>query len=169
MVFVMRDLASGGERELYRTGPDGFQQDDFREQWEADISISPDGRELAFRHMDRPGGFEALRVIPTEGGEPRELFRVVKNAPVVLRVHAWTRDGRYLLFSKHYADPETWMVKSELWRIRREGGTPEKLDIEVDGVLRHLRIHPDGRRIAFTVSREIDENWVMENVFPLKR
>jgi hypothetical protein len=56
----------------------------------------------------------------------------------------------------------------ELWRISAAGGEPQKLDIELPR-MDHLRIHPDGRRIAFSArsfEAEQREVWVLENFLP---
>ena len=51
----------------------------------------------------------------------------------------------------------------ELWRIPAEGGQPEKLGLE--GAL-SVRVHPDGRQIAFVRSERRAEIWKMENFLP---
>ena len=53
----------------------------------------------------------------------------------------------------------------ELWRIPADGGQPQEVGLAMDR-LRHLRVHPDGRRIAFTAGRQTGEMWVMENFLP---
>ena len=63
---------------------------------------------------------------------------------------AWTPDSRHVLFVK-FKQGESDML-SELWRISAEGGQPERVD-EFPSALgyqvEHLRVHPDGRQIAF--------------------
>jgi Tol biopolymer transport system component len=73
----------------------------------------------------------------------------------------WTPDGRYLLFVDRIDK------QSELWRIPADGGEPQKLGQLVGGSqVWNLRVHPDGQRIAFTVSSNKGEVWVMENFLP---
>ena len=58
----------------------------------------------------------------------------------------------------------------DLWRIPVNGGEPQKLDLSMRKLM-HVRIHPDGRRIAFTGSSqpEKSEVWVMENFLPKEK
>lgn len=56
----------------------------------------------------------------------------------------------------------------ELWRIPADGGEPQPLGVAMEGVrLYGVRIHPDGRRIAFTTGRSSAysafEVWVLED------
>jgi hypothetical protein len=70
-----------------------------------------------------------------------------------IRDVTWTPDGRHLLFNRFGTG----------WRISVEGGAPERLDF----ALTAGRIHPEGRRIAFTSgSGRRSEIWVMENFLP---
>ena len=46
--------------------------------------------------------------------------------------------------------------------IPTSGGKPQKL-WQSENDLRDLRVHPDGRRIAFYTTRSTTEVWVMEN------
>jgi hypothetical protein len=49
-----------------------------------------------------------------------------------------------------------------------QGGEPEKLELSMDRI-RPLRIHPDGRRVAFAAGWPAWEVWVMENFLPALR
>jgi hypothetical protein len=84
---------------------------------------------------------------------------------------AWTPDGRHLLFGIANRGAGTWTVEAH--RIAAAGGSPEKLDLTIEalGSGANLRLHPDGRRLAFAASAGFNgELWVMENVLaPLKR
>ena len=81
----------------------------------------------------------------------------------VNRVIDWTPDGRYVIFGKGYNSIQKPMV--ELWRISADGGEPQRLGIAMDQIA-GLRVHPDGRRIAFTAGQTKSEVWVMENFLP---
>ncbi len=95
------------------------------------------------------------RSIPSAemGGEPRELVRF-QEPRYQPRFHRWdwTPDGRYLVYVKGNRQDQ----KSDLWRIAADGGTPQKLDVVVEG-LRSLRMHPDGQRIVFSVGKSSQE------------
>ena len=53
---------------------------------------------------------------------------------------------------------------NELWSIPATGGAPRKLNLGVK--VKHLSLHPDGRRIAFTAGKTDGAIWVMENFLP---
>jgi tricorn protease-like protein len=65
------------------------------------------------------------------------------------------RDGKRILFIK----------KSDLWAIAAEGGEPHKLNLAMKG-LAQLRLHPDGRQVAFQAGGSSGEVWAMENFLP---
>ncbi len=143
--ILNRDFQTGNEKELYQ-GPEYFS-----------ISLSPDGQWLAFTSKKVEG---EIMIMPASGGEPRELCKIVQptNCPTPL---AWTADGRYVLFSTVQAD--TWL--SNLWRVPKEGGKPQKLGLEM-AEMYNLTVHPNGRQIAFLSSgpsSKESEVWVMEN------
>jgi hypothetical protein len=48
-----------------------------------------------------------------------------------------------------------------LWRVSLEGGQPERLPISFDRQ-GGLRLHPDGRRVAFTRGAIHSEVWSMD-------
>ena len=150
--MMVLDLETRQERELYPGGRESF------------LAISPNGRQLAF--LDNG----VLKVIPTEGGEPRILLNKknsnLQETDSLWAPFAWTPDGRYVLFIMGTPGPIT-----QLWRVSVEGGTPKKL-LEEGEMLRPLYIfplslHPDGRRIAFQRGKigQVDL-WVMENLLP---
>ena len=155
--IVALNLETGVERELYPGGSgDGF------------LAVSPDGRQLAFRDQKD----EMIKVLPTEGGEPRTLLdRKDLNLweTGFWASFAWTPDGRYVLF---VTGSNEQPGIAQLWRISAEGGIPQKL-LEERGMLRPLHIfpsslHPDGRRIAFQKGRNWHMDlWVMENLLPI--
>ena len=148
-IFV-RDLESGTEKELYR--PAVASSSLF-------LSCSPDGKWLAFVEWGKKGG---LRIMPSAGGEPRELYRDEKedNRFAALR---WTPDGKHILF----VIKQTRQGKCSLWRIPVEGGEPQKLRSEMENHIFGLSVHPNGQHIAFHAgtSKPV-EVWAMENFLP---
>jgi len=134
------------------------------------FSISPDKKWLAI--IDQPiksltGKFErVVKVIPAEGGEPRELCRYEnsRNARVIPR---WSANGRFIIFSRIQKGDKLW----ELWRVPFDGGLPQKMGISMTGTST-ISPHPDGRQIAFTsigLEKKAPEIWVMENFLPQEK
>ncbi len=130
------------------------------------LAVSPDGQQLAFHNR------QTLQVMPTTGGEPREILRL--QPPEIMSIGttpAWTPDGRYIIVGKgeYYPDdPEaTARELFDVWRFPVEGGEPQKLGFAMSA-FHQLSVHPDGRRIAFTQpgARWEREIWAMENFLP---
>ncbi len=149
--FVARDLGTGREREIYPN----------QDALLVLFALSPDGQHMAVC------GETALEIIPTTGGEPRELLKFEGEFSQVgfCWTVEWTPDGRYLLF---YGRDEG---RRELWRIAAAGGPPERVGELPPGLgmwRSALRIHPDGRQIAFTgwLRQQDRELWVLENFLP---
>ncbi len=154
--IVAHDLATGQERELYPGGSSWIY-----------LVISPDGRELAFSDEGRT----ALKVIPTVGGEARELFRLRNEAGKIresIVPFMWTLDGHHLLFEKHENWPDPPYKRSrETWRIPAEGGEPERPWGKEKRISPKASFHPDGQHIALRKDSggpEQKELWVIENL-----
>lgn len=129
----------------------------------SNLAVSPDGQRLAFVWADGKLEITALMVLPTAGGEPRELLRGQK--PESISVPAWTPDSRYLIYARSVTGKKG---KFEFWRISAEDGEPENLGLVMEGLLPYgLSVHPDGKRIAFTAGTERStEVWVLKDFFP---
>jgi len=134
------------------------------------FAISPDKKWLAV--IDQPIQPQAetyervIKIIPAEGGEPRELCRYEnsKNARVMPR---WSADGRFIIYSRIQKGDKFW----ELWRVPFIGGQPQKMGISMTEPSA-ISPHPDGRQIAFTSHGLTDkgpEIWVMENFLPKEK
>jgi Tol biopolymer transport system component len=149
-IFV-RSFEDGKEKELYR----------FTHRLGLTGSLSPDGEWLAFVTRERN---RALTIIPTKGGEPKELFRFehIGGHPTAL---TWTTDGKHILFS---LSQKKQGLQKTLWRIPVAGGEPQNLGFQM-AFYDNLSAHPDGSRIAFSsygASWKNPEIWVMENFLP---
>ena len=157
--IVALDLETRKERELYSgNSPRMF------------LAVSPDGRQLAFREQ------EEIKVISTEGGEPRTL---ITREDLNLRdwpkdffgaPFAWTSDGCYVLFIIGTSDEQSGNFGIvQIWRVSAEGGKIQKL-MEERPLFNPMYIyppslHPDGRRIAFQRGKNGEtELWIMENL-----
>ena len=105
-----------------------------------------------------------MKILPTKGGEPREIMRIKQPETVHFQSPAWSSDGRYIIFGKGPSDMKD--QKTDLFRVSVDGGTPQKLGISMDRIT-HIRVHPDGKQIAFFAGQVKVEIWMMENFLPL--
>jgi Tol biopolymer transport system component len=154
--IVARELATGQEKVLYSV-------DTLSYHFRAGVTLSRDGQQLAFAVSEVKSGSKELKVMRAAGGEARDLLRgVPMSFPGSL---AWAPDGQSVLFVKQ---PNPNDLKTELWLIAVQGGEPRKLDLTAKN-MRELRIHPDGRRIAFTSGGDKSEVWAMENFLPVAK
>ncbi len=145
--MVRKNLATGEERELIRiphvTGP--F------------FALSPDERHLVF--ADRIQRATALKIIPAAGGEVRELLSLEEPTKQYISPHAgfaWTPGGSHVYFGRSsYSGSSSAlpMGTTQIFRVPVEGGEPQAIGLEVEN-LSELRIHPDGRRIAFPANHQ---------------
>ena len=155
--IVRRQLDTGREEEVLSNTP-------------GSLAFSPDGRWMAFRtwytNVDTVK-VTGLNVMPVSGGEPREIFNVKMPAfiPALPAVLAWSKTGTHVLFIKWEPGGEGKPMKGSLWRVPATGGDTEPLGIEMDR-LNDLRLHPDGRRIAFSAGVGREELRVLENILP---
>ena len=147
--ILQQNRETGVEKELYAAADRSFQS----------VTLSPDGQQLAFTESGN------LKLLPAAGGELRELMKGKGSVSAV----AWTPDGRHLLCQRQVpGNPDGEASRRELWRVPAGGGEPQKLEVSLPG-MPHLRIHPDGRQIAFSArSPETDKSeiWALENFLP---
>jgi len=150
-LIMARDLPDGDERELHS----GARLNG--------LSVSPDGTLLAFSEWDSTSQSASLRVMPVQGGEPRTVHRLSPGNSFQWRTqYPWTPDGLGILFVKGH-DPGS-QGDFELWRVGVRDGEARKL-LSMPGML-SVRIHPDGRRIAFSAGESKAELWVLEHFLP---
>ena len=152
--LIARDLEGGREKELFRVMPPARL---------INRALSPDGQRLVLSIVPDPTRPLApiLKILSAAGGEPRELIQFDKSENLRGVGVTWMPDSRSVLFWKwcYPADQEL-----ELWRISAEGGKPRKLCSRK--AFGHMRVHPDGQRVAFYDRLTTRELWVMENFLP---
>lgn len=145
-----RDESSGAIRELVRGqfGP---------------ISVSPDGRWIA---TSRTGGSEApvaLVLVSIATGQVRELLELQPGEAISNVAMPWTPDGDAVLMRKMRAGSG-----SELWIVPADGKTARKLDFDANRISEaawgKMRLHPDGRRLAYVTGWNRAEVWALENL-----
>jgi Tol biopolymer transport system component len=152
--IVVRDLETGREEEIYRA-PAGSSVQSF--------ALSPDGQSVVFRSYDEATRVTALQVIPSAGGAPRELFRAGKGENIPGHTGLfWSPEGSQVFFTKGGAPGQD--LTFGLWRVPAQGGEAREVGLTME-FLRELRVHPDGKRIAFAAGWSgAPEVWVMENI-----
>jgi Tol biopolymer transport system component len=151
--FFVRELETGIEKELF--------QNDMRL---IVASLSPDGKWLATVSREKE---RAILIVPSEGGEPRELCRFTLKGghPTWLD---WTPDSQSVIFSKRIDELKSGVSGWGLYRVSIDGGDPEFLGISTT-YISDFDIHPDGKHFAFaSYGPEWKEAklWVMENFLP---
>ena len=148
--LLRRDLDSGTETELYRAVSDGVGF--------FGLSISPDGRQLAFMANVGPNRRD-LMTLPTEGGTPVVLYRGGYANPQP-QAAVWTRDGRHILFKA-----EDGTQRTRVWAVPADGGPARKLDLATEGIGK-MDLSPDGSRLVFSGTKRRQELWVIKNLLP---
>jgi Tol biopolymer transport system component len=148
--IVVRDLATGQEKMLHSvTEPSHYF---------SGVALSRDGGQLALAVHEE--GSKVLKVLPAAGGEARDVLQGVQM-PIPGSV-AWTPDGLSLLFTRK---PNPRGSETELWLVPVQGGEPRKLDLTADNIC-DVRVHPDGRHIAYTAGEDRQEVWALSNFLP---
>jgi Tol biopolymer transport system component len=133
------------------------------------LAVSPDGAQVAYLGVsDYPTLVGALVVAPTTGGEPRAVAHFSGNSTLRDRQEglglAWSPDQRYLFFVRPSGDMGDGSMV--IWRVPIAGGEAESIGVSMNRI-RALRMHPDGRRIAFdSVIDALSELWALENFLP---
>lgn len=130
------------------------------------VSLSPDGRTLAFAYDDPEADVEAevapyrqvflsIYTTPVEGGQPTKLTPIWSIEP------AFSPDGRFVAYLKFArAEDELGGWYRELWVIPAAGGTPVLL---ADSIAARGPVwSPDSRMIAFIrEDGESQDVWVL--------
>lgn len=148
--LLRRDLDSGTETELYRAVSDGVGF--------FGLSISPDGRQLAFMANVGPNKRD-LMTLSTAGGTPVVLYRGGYANPQA-QAAVWTRDGRHILFKA-----EDGTQRTRVWAVPTDGGPARKLDLATQGIGK-MDLSPDGSRLLFSGTKSKQELWVIKNLLP---
>jgi len=151
------DLQTGERRVLY-VPPAGIAMG------QENLTLSPDGRSLAFHVRNDADGASSLMVVPAQGGAAKPLFSVKTPYRFLFASFTWTPDSRTLLAAatRDLGHPPAEQKVSEIWRVPVDGGTPVKIEFPAMPVM-CLRLNPDGKTIAFHSNRYRSEIWVLQN------
>lgn len=127
------------------------------------VSVSPDGTTLATIARTNPETDSVVWLVPVDGSTPRELTRV--STPQVFTGNtSWSPDGRGLMMNTFWVGSD----RRETWLVPLDGGKPTVLDLPGYSWGR-IRVHPDGKRIAYHAGGLKTEVWVLENFLPPAR
>jgi len=119
------------------------------------LSLSPDGRTLAFHARQDAAGTASLMIVPANGGEAKAMMTVKRPEAFLIGSFTWTPDSKAILASRTRAQV------SKIWRVPVDGSPPSKIEfpsMRVQG----LRLNRDGKTIAFTNVKNRSEIWVFE-------
>ncbi|MEO8649329.1 MAG: S41 family peptidase [Acidobacteriota bacterium] len=115
---------------------------------ESYAKFSPDGRWIAF--TGQYDGDEQVYVIPSTGGEPKQLTFYPSKGPLAPRwgmdnqVYGWTRDGRIVFRSER----DTWALPiAKLYTVAPTGGPAEALPMPEAG---SGAFSPDGTKMVYS-------------------
>src|SRR5262245_5912978 len=112
--------------------------------------FSPDGKWIAF--TGQYDGDEQVYVMPTVGGEPRQLTYYPARGPLAPRhgydnqVYGWTPDGRSILF-KSWRDADGIRTEGALYTVPAAGGLAKALPMPTSGAGDYS---PDGKRLVYS-------------------
>jgi Tol biopolymer transport system component len=166
---LRRDLATGTDVEMASmNGPVGLPR----------IALSPDGRWLAFTSIDMMNEPRKLMLIPAAGGASREVYRT--NAGDSVQWIIWAVEGREIWMKVYRSAPdgkgsptvEFLSVSPDGQNVRKlELGAKQDKDAAPWQILSamDLRLHPDGRQVAFWTGQSKLELWALENFLPNKK
>ncbi len=148
LALVGRDLASGEEREIARPSLEGF----------GPVALSPEGTRLAVLYPGPTPGQVVLGTVPVTGGAFAGL-RTLVAAENVPRIE-WMPDGHSILYSSYEPQGDG---EVRTWLAPVDGSEARPLELAA-GQRFIVRVHPDGRRIAFMAGESRGEVWVMEGL-----
>ena len=133
-------------------------------------SLSPDGGSLVALILDEDQKSKVLTLMPSEGGELRELLELKgKEGFTGPRGLAWAPDSRKILFAKFIKmtdQEQPNQGRNELWILSTETGEQRKLGDLMNGPGVEISLHPNGRSLVFSANVYKSEVWVMENFLP---
>jgi Tol biopolymer transport system component len=151
--IVLHDLETGREKKLL-TQPHLVDS--------LALALSPDGVFLAAIIGDPEKG-SGLITVNISNGEVNKTVSLSRpyfpsGTGFAIRGFDWSADGKYLFYLESGEKGGT-----NLCRVSRQGGTPEKL-WHTDKAVHDLRILPDGKHLTFAETHHVESLWVMEGL-----
>ena len=83
---------------------------------------------------------------------------------------SWTPDSQAVIVMKVFGESGKETGR-ELWLVPINGAAARKLDIDVSdwgAGSGNIRLHPNGRQIAFFAGKQSEEIWALENFLPAR-
>jgi Tol biopolymer transport system component/beta-lactamase regulating signal transducer with metallopeptidase domain len=160
---VPENWAELGEANIYIVSADGGEPRQITSESDrvfcaSPVLWSPDGKLLAYFSRDKDDAIDgAIKVIPPDGGEPRDVARVKKVSANIEM--AWSPNGKRIAFN------EANVIKI----VSLEDGNIEAImpDLEHEIGIYHLDWSPDGQRFVFAGNKGGERQlWVMKNFLP---
>lgn len=148
------DVSSGEERSVWKAPPQMVvhAMTLARDSLRAAISVSDIAAKEWF----------AVAVVPSSGGEHRELLRV--NRPEILWTESWDINRRSVLVTRWDSSKPFTSRRSQLWTVPVDSAAkPSPLPLALPG-LNEVKMHPDGRRIAFSAGAPTWESWMLSGL-----
>jgi TolB protein len=154
--WVFYPRTTGGRQVVWKISIDGGTPVQINNEEMSSLSVSPDGKLLAYYH--RPPDFDApvrVQIVSADSGE------VVKTLPVLgdgSRV-SWSPDGKSLDYV------ETRDGVSNLMRMPLEGGQPRQLtNWQSDDLIFWFAWSPDGKKLACARGSNVRDLILMEDL-----
>ena len=122
------------------------------------VAVSPDRRSVATVMQASDRSWSSAIVIPSTGGEARELLRV--TSPEFMLLQCWTADGSSLLVTRHDRSKPEGEQRDHTWRVPIDGGVATDVKLTGPG-LQEIRAHPDGHRLALVFGAGNNEFWTV--------
>jgi hypothetical protein len=97
--------------------------------------------------------------LPLDGGEAREVLRVVEPHRFIGWI-SWVDDRQIIVNRRHLKEG----VNTSLL-VPLSGGDSKPLNM-LDHAWGRIRVHPDGKRVAYLAGQLKSEVWVLENFLP---
>jgi Tol biopolymer transport system component len=149
--FIVRskDLETGEEKDVKR----GIYYNEMK--------ISPDGTRFVYFLNDKPSKSYVLGILDIQSSKELELWRVSgADYPGGISGPTWTPDGKHVLILAG-----SFTQGTDLWQFPATGGPGEKIYSTPETTWGYV-MHPSGKRMAFSQSRDNWDLWVLENFLP---
>jgi Tol biopolymer transport system component len=107
-----------------------------------EFAWSPDGRRLAYAEADKVGWVDLASSAKHEIAKEQSMARLL----------GWSaKDDSILFATSALGPPPSYLMMSQVWRIRSDGGIPQEMKWPEDSLV-HAALSPDLSRVAYSVS-----------------